>query len=115
MDRFLSVAAKFVAYLGFLPRSEIRHMYAWKASAVAYARVNGTPPLTEQMVNEWCLWEVRYANAGYRPFSLNIIELAVRKQESLHDPEWHQKLLKGEHAILHASRFRQNFLEGASP
>lgn len=111
MDRFLSTLARVCAYLGCLPRSEIRHMYVWKASAVAYAKRS---ELTEQMVNEWAFWELRYALAGYRPFPWMLLCIAAEAHESLHDPRWHQLRTPGERAHLHAGRFRQNFLEGAS-
>ena len=70
LDKILHFLAKAAVRLHCLPKGDIRHMYVWKASAVAYARVRGEP-LTIKMVDEWCFWEQRYANAGYWPFTLD--------------------------------------------
>ena len=114
LDKILHFLAKAAVRLHCLPKGDIRHMYVWKASAVAYARVRGEP-LTIKMVDEWCFWEQRYANAGYWPFTLDRLEQSARDHETLHPPEHHQLRLPGERATLHAKRFRQNLLEGASP
>jgi hypothetical protein len=113
MDRFLSASAKLCVLLGVLPRAEIRHLYVWKATVAVAARVNGKP-LTARMVDDWCFWELRYAYAGYRPFSIDALITAFVGHECLHNPALHELRFPGETAILHANRFRHNFREGAS-
>jgi hypothetical protein len=115
MDRILSVVAMIAVYLGCCPKKEICYIYPWKASTVAYARVQGTPELTERMIDDWCFWEVRYAALGYRPFSLHFLEFAASHHDPLIDQKWHTQRPPGERVILHACRFRQNFRKGASP
>jgi hypothetical protein len=114
MDRFLSIVAMIAVYLGCFPGREIIYMYTWKATTVAYARVQGTPELTLRMIDEWCFWEIRYALLGYRPHSLHFLEFAATHHDPPIDRKWHTQRPPGERVILHACRFRQNFREGAS-
>lgn len=120
MDRLITRLAKIAVYLQILPKGDIRHMYLWKATDVACAQVNGQPTLTRRMVDEWCFWELRYAVAGYEPLSLEELKVGVVSRICMHDlrgqpSPWHVPRASGQPVVLHASLFRQNFLEGASP